>query len=163
MKFKTKHSYIYDDDSRVYSESGSPEAIKYSSRYAKDGSIEVYEVGKKNTQEYIESWADSCDLNKMIARYMAGDETALNRVKGEFLDLTSMPTSFADMFNLVRDAEDNFAALPVEVKEKFNNNAVEYYMQYGSDSFVEKIKSVMKVSADDVKVIVEEKGVEVDA
>lgn len=101
----------------------------YKPEFDKNGHYELKKDGKENIYEKIQSWADSCDLALLMKKFENGDYSALNKTNPVYMDITDFPTSYMEMFNRLQDAEDNFGQLPVEIKEKFNNNFREYLAQ----------------------------------
>lgn len=72
----------------------------------RDGNNLILEkVGQINQQEVIESYADSVDLGKMIERFRrSGDQSILDRRRGEYFDASGMPTDLREHIHMVRDA-----------------------------------------------------------
>lgn len=107
---------------RVTSEPGSPIKKQYQGRIDKNGNIVVESKGEFNLYAYINSFADSVDINVLLARFANGDKNALIQRAADYLDITNIPNNIADMLNLVNDGKRLFDSLPVEVKKKFDNN-----------------------------------------
>ena len=147
MKFRTQ----FDSHERMASESGSPIRIEYESYYDDNGNLELRPCGKVDQYMDIQSHADSVDINIILARYVNGDESALNRAQGFYGDISSAPQSIIDVMNLVMKGEREFNALPIAVKEKFENNFAQFIATAGSDEWKEK----MSVSQDPPEVIKE--------
>ena len=70
---------MYDPRDPVYAEPGNPDVPVYSPSVDNDGHIVLEEIGIKNLPEYIDSFRESCDINNLVARFNAGDVTALSR------------------------------------------------------------------------------------
>ena len=95
-----------------------------------------------NMKEYINSFKDSCDINILLKRFKAGDQDAIAQFThsyGEYMDLAEIPDNFNDMMELARKGEDMFNSLPVEMKEKFNNNYEEFVGSVGTKEWMEKM------------------------
>lgn len=114
MNFRTQYDRI-----RCVSDSGSPEHILYRSKIDKFGNIELVEDGFINTYERIQAFKDSTDINKVIARFMAGDESALSKAQGLYFDASKLPNSFSGMLNFINDAQQAFENLPVDIRRQF--------------------------------------------
>lgn len=123
----------------LYTESGSDIKVIYSSKVNDDGTIELVPSGKEDWQSYIESFADSVDINYIIARYQNGDLSALNQRNGVFGDFTQMPKTYAEMLQVQINAKDAFDRLPVDVKEKFHNDFNQYLATAGSEEWLNKL------------------------
>ena len=99
----------------------------------KDGKRELRKNGEYNLYAEIQSYKDSVSIDYILARFMNGDETALSRAQGIYGDFTEMPRTLAELQQRVIDAEDLFNSLPLDVKEKYNFSASEFFAQLDSD------------------------------
>lgn len=81
----------------------------------------VYMLEESRT---IQSAADECDINKIVARAKAGDDiTSLFRTRpGQYRDMTEIPTDLRDAIAIVQRADALFMALDANVRERFGNN-----------------------------------------
>lgn len=93
---------------RVASESGSGLRQLYIPCF-EDGCFSVEESGVFDLQEQINANAASCDINVLVARYNAGDVTALSRRQGFFGDFTSAPDSYRQALEIVNGFESAFS------------------------------------------------------
>lgn len=119
--FRTPHEAIADHP-RVFIEPGDPEKVLYSPSFDSNGHMELKEVGKESLYQFIQSHKESCDINVILARFSAGDTTALAKRQMFYADLTEFPTTYADVVNTMHGAEDYFTHLPVEVRAKFGHD-----------------------------------------
>lgn len=149
----------YDKHERLFTNSGETEHIIYSSRYNERGEVELFESGKENIPEMINSYAESCDINSILKRYESGDVGVLNQRQGVFIDAVDMPHSYAELLNTVIEGEQKFNSLPLEVREKFNHSYAEWIAQTDSPEWFEKMGLVKPVEK---PVETVEKGVEVN-
>lgn len=81
----------------------------------------------------------SCDIHYILKRFANGEMDVLSKVQGAFGDFTNLPKNFAEVMNLTIDAQNHFDSLPVEVKQKFDNNFVQYMQSFGSDDWAMKV------------------------
>lgn len=93
---------------RVVSESGSGLRQLYIPCFV-DGCFTIEESGTFDLQEQINANASSCDINVLVARYNAGDLTALSRRQGVFGDFTSAPDSYRQALEIVKGFESAFS------------------------------------------------------
>ena len=93
---------------RVASESGCGLRQLYIPCYV-DGCFTIEESGVFDLQEQINANASSCDINVLVARYNAGDLTALSRRQGFFGDFTSAPDSYRQALEIVKGFESAFS------------------------------------------------------
>ena len=88
-----------------------------------------------NLDERIQAHKDAVDLQSILQRYQSGDKTALDRVNTMYIDAIDMPKSYAQMFERVDDMKKIFASMPLEIKNKFNNNPATFWKKSGSPEF----------------------------
>lgn len=130
MKVKT----IYDRE-RIYSNSGSPEKTIYGSKLLSNGRIATFEKSKEDFYSYIQSFAESVDINNTISKFINGDINALNQRKGEYIDCSEFPTNYAEVLNVINNATNIFNSLPLEERAKFNFNLNEFIVSIGSEKY----------------------------
>ena len=69
-------------------------------KVTEDGHAVLKKVGETDQQALINSYADECDVNRIVARCAAGDYSALARVQGLYTDISGMPDNPTDAFAL---------------------------------------------------------------
>lgn len=130
MKFRTKYDRL-----QVSAEAGSPIKVKYKGAYDENGVFDLVESGKENLYDYIQSFKDSVDIHVILAKYMNGDQTALNRYEPLFGDFSQLPDNLPAMLNVIEAAKDSFNQLDPALREKFGNNFLAFAGAIGSDDF----------------------------
>lgn len=133
MEFKRK----WDEHKRYISEPGSGVRITYGSELDQNKNIIVKPKGEENLYAYINSFADSVDINVLLARFTNGDEMALKQRAASYIDISSLPTNLNEFIEYSRNATSFFETLPVTVKEKFNNNVLEFIAGIGTKEWDE--------------------------
>ena len=132
MKFRNQ----FTADSNVFvSNPGSKIVAEYGLVTAEDGSTSVGVVGEKNLDAIIQSNKDTGNVALLVAKYNAGDTEALNRVRGVYGDFRNMPTTYAEMVSRLHECRAVFEALPVDIKEQFDNNPDVFWSEYGTERF----------------------------
>lgn len=145
MKFRNQ----FTNDSHVFvSNPGSKIVADYGLITAEDGSTVVGVVGEKNLDAIIQSNKDTGNVALLVAKYNAGDEEALNRVSGVYGDFRNMPTTYAEMVSRLNECRAVFEALPVDIKEQFDNNPDVFWSEYGTERFNNIITGCTEQSAD---------------
>jgi len=72
-----------------------------------------------------ESCAPECDINRIVAKYRkTGLIEHLARNPGRYQDMAD-PIDYHAAMNLVIDAQDSFAALPANVRKRFENEPMQ--------------------------------------
>ncbi len=132
MKFRNQ----FTNDSNVFiSNPGSKIVADYGLITSDDGVTTVGVVGEKNLDAIIQSNKDAGNVALLVAKYNAGDPEALNRVKGVYGDFRNMPTTYAEMVSRLNECRALFEALPVDIKEQFDNNPDVFWSEYGTERF----------------------------
>lgn len=115
--------------------SGSPTVPKFRSVIKRDGDIELVPDGVRYVDLEIQSYADSCDLNVIIARYLSGDFNAIpDPSKSVYSDLTDLPRTRQEVLQAVIDAEKAFSELPLEARQKYNNSWQQFYLAFEQEA-----------------------------
>lgn len=130
---------------RYYTCPGDPIHIIYRPSVDKEGNIELVESGKENTDDIIQSYAESCDIVTILARACNGEPELLNQRQGTFGDFTQMPKTFAEMLQLQIDSNRLFDSLPSDVKDKFGNDSNKFFAQAGTKEWAETLGDVLSV------------------
>lgn len=97
------------------------------------------ESGTVNIYDEIQSHRQSVELSTLLQRYAQGDVTALNKIQGVYADVVDMPSTYSELFERVRDAENSFNALPDDVRALFDNSPVSFWQSIGTPEFATKI------------------------
>lgn len=119
---------------------GSPEKTVYSGEFDDEGKFSVQPVGKVNLYEEIQMYRDSCDINSILERYSAGDDSVLEKTNGFFADFSAFPDNYAGVFNLIESCRNFFDKMPASFKEKYGNNFETFMASAEAEDFLPKIK-----------------------
>ena len=148
-------------DNKRFSERGEPIKVIYSPIVNDDGTITLKESGKENLDDYINSFKDEVDINQLIARFTNGEVGVFNQRQGYYGDFTEFPKTYAEMLQLQINSKNFFDSLPVPIKEKFDNDANQFFAQTGSKEWIDIMSSLHSdgnQSSDDIVIDKEEKG-----
>ena len=74
----------------------------------------------------------------MLQRYAAGD-TSVMRNDARYIDTSNIPTSIHEMFNYMNSQREKFDALPVAIKQKFDNSFEVWASTSGTADWIEKM------------------------
>lgn len=149
-KFYTK----YNKPAGTKSPAGEIMRTLYSSRFDKNGNVEIYEIGKQNVYEYIQSHAESVDINVILAKFAAGDTKVLQKVESRYIDTIGLPTTYAEMLNVVIGAEQHFDSLSADEKSKYGNSFERYLSsldQVVQESVETEVQGTIKTDEPEVK------------
>lgn len=137
--FRTKYNRLND----IKTEPGSEFRPVFSSKLDKEKNIQVEQKGQENFYDYIQSFAESCDINLIFAKYAAGDKDALNQRVKEYIDITNIPTNINDFVEYTKNSTEVFKTLPIEVQEMFDNNVIKFMEGMEQKDFSAKLEKAL--------------------
>lgn len=140
---RNKNACVVDPNDFVTC-SGDQYRILYSPVVLSDGNIELVECGKDDIQEFIQSFKDQTDMTYILQRMAVGDASVLNQRTPMYGDFTDMPKTYAEALQLVIDRERQFMELPLDVRNKFDNDFRKWFAQSGSEEWFDKMSSVIQ-------------------
>lgn len=124
----------------IYTNPGSPKKITYKLKVLPDGTTKLVEAGKENIQAYIQSFAESTDINTIMTRLANGDVSVLNKSVPQFGDFTGMPSTLAEFMQLEIDCKNLFDSLPIETKKLFDMDKNKFLASAGDLEWFDKVK-----------------------
>lgn len=105
----------------------------------KRGHKNLHKVGEHDIWEEIQSYKEECSIDNILARAAAGDPNALNQRKGFYADITDTPKTLAEAQNNILKLKQGFEKLPAEIREKFDNSKEKFVMEFGTQSWIDKM------------------------
>lgn len=140
----------YEDEKpkRKPSNPGNIMEPQYRERYDENGNAYLEQVGEVNTYEKIQSYKDEVDPMSILARYAAGDTTVMAN-PGWYIDTSKLPKSYIEWRNLMNEQKEKFESLPLEIRNKFNNNFDNWAATAGEPEWIEKMGIMPKANAAD--------------
>lgn len=115
----------------------------------KDTGRELVKTGEKDVYALIQSRLDETKIENIIKRVTYDPEALGNQNwqnSGAFVDISEVPTSYHEWYGRIKDAEDEFEKLPVEVKAKWGYDVETYVMAYGTKEWADKMGILTKTS-----------------
>lgn len=101
---------------------GSPEYTESIVRFSPDGNLFLEQGAKRNRQNEINSYKDSCDVNMMIRRYENGDQLALLRDNtGAYADLSTLPKNIHEADKLQKRINSLYDSMGDDIKAKYGS------------------------------------------
>lgn len=110
----------------------------YVERYTETGHPYLVKDGETDIVAIIQSHKEECDINLMLQRYAAGD-TSVMRNDARYIDTSELPTTIHGFFNLMAAQREKFDALPIEIKQKFDNSFEVWASMAGTGEWTEKM------------------------
>lgn len=132
LKDKQKHSL------KFVSDPGNPMKEVKHGELQVDGTIKLVVDRIENTDETIQSFAPSTMIENIMTRIAAGQTELLNQKNGFFMDTIGLPSNYADVLNLVIKGQEVFEKLPVEIKQRFDNDFNKWFIAMDKEDFFEK-------------------------
>lgn len=111
-----------------------------------DGQPHLVVDSVDNLFEYVQASKEECNVYNLIERYRRGDKTALGQPGGQYVDVTGMPTSLMEAFNVMQKTRRSFDALPADVRAKFDDN-FDVYLQTMATANVDQLQSLFGAPA----------------
>jgi hypothetical protein len=115
----------------------------------KDKGRELVKTGEKDVYALIQSRLDETKIENIIKK-ATYDPAALGsqdwQNNGTFVDISDVPTSYHEWYGRIKDAEDKFEKLPVEIKAKWDYDVEAYVMAYGTEEWADKMGILKKTS-----------------
>lgn len=106
-----------------------------------DGTENLVIVGYTDTYEVIQSHADSVDIKAIVERCtITGDTSELYKTEGFYADMTIMPKNRAEALQAIAEAENVWNKLPIEAKQKFDNDVSKFFASAFSDEWYKKLE-----------------------
>lgn len=110
---------------------------EYIEKIDKDGHKFLEKSGQTNIYDKIQASHEETKIYNIIKRYEQGDETALDRVTGMYIDSTGMPKSLMEAHQRIAEIENAFEKLPLEIRADFNHNPSEFISRMSSGTGME--------------------------
>lgn len=130
---------------RFISSPGSHIRPVYAGELQEDGSLKLVVTEEQDIQEVIESYRMSTELSVILDRFNAGDATALHAYDEIYADISHMPKSMIEAVNKIESYKEVFNNLPIDIKNKFDNNFNIWLAQAGDPGWL----AAMQISAVD--------------
>ena len=74
------------------------------------------EVGEIDLQDRINSFAQECDINRIVQRAANGDVDVLHKVQGSYIDISGLPDNVHDLHKLIQRSEDVYNQMSDDFK-----------------------------------------------
>lgn len=131
--------------------SGEMEEDVYEIQVDVRGHKSLVATGKTNVYEKIQESLEETKIENIIRRALGGDESALAVMHGTYADVREAPKSLAEMQQAIIAANNEFLKLPVEYREKFNHSPEQFIAEWGTETWVEKMKTPKEKKLEEMK------------
>lgn len=142
---------------KMKTEPGNRMATTYEVEIDSHGHKELKATGKTDTYAKIQSYLEETKIENILARALLGDDEALNRVEGKYIDTTEMPKTLAEAQNMIIKMKTEFDSLPIEVRKEFNFSPEQFIATAGTEEWAKALGYETKT-----EVIAEQKEIKVE-
>lgn len=139
----------YSGQVRHTSLTGNGHEPEYEYKVTKEGR-ELVKTGETDVYALIQSRLDETKIENIIKRATYDPNTLGSqewRTNETMTDISDMPTNYHEWYGRIKDAENEFNKLPIEIKSKWDNDVEKYIMAYGTKDWADKMGILPK--ADD--------------
>lgn len=127
------------DPNKFVSCPGSDTKTVYTTKVQDDGTILLIPSGKENIKEKINSYVDQTDIAYIIRQLQLGDTSVINPSKAMYGDFTETPTDLRHAMQIMIDGEKAFYDLPLDTRQKFDNDFRKWLVSAGSPDWLTKM------------------------
>lgn len=113
--------YVHRSPSRRPCGSGERKRPIYQRQCETGKEATLVKVGESDLQDFIQSFADECDVSRIVQRYANGDSSVLQRVQGVYCDVVGVPTDLTTAFQTVSAARAYYETLPEAARRDFGS------------------------------------------
>lgn len=131
----------YRDKSLDQTNPGCRLVDQYKLSYLDDGTETLEVCGKLDVYEKIQSYRDQTDIKAIIDRcIITQDMRELYKTEAFYADMTVMPKSRIDALKSLAEAQNVWAKLPADIKEKFDNDVNKFFRSAFSEEWYKKLE-----------------------
>lgn len=103
---------------------------------------ELVKTGETDVYALIQSRLDETKIENIIKRATYDPTTLGNQdwqTSEKMVDISDAPKNYHEWYGRIKEAEAEFDKLPVEVKNKWDNDVEKYIMAYGTEEWADKM------------------------
>lgn len=133
-KFKIPYTEIKSETTPA----GDPIVKTYEERINEYGETHLEETGEKNIHEEIQQYKEESMIENAINRVIDGDVSML-RADGSYIDCTKMPANLIEAQQMIKDLNNTWLKLPIDVRSKYNHSVEQFVGAAGSKEWLEDL------------------------
>ena len=121
---------------------------EYSYEIDEKGARTLKRTGEVNVYAQIQTYLEETKIENIIQR-ATDDPAAIGSqewMTQATVDISNMPENYHEWRKMVNDAENQFDALPAELKAKFDNSVEKYITEMGTESWLTKLGILPKTN-----------------
>lgn len=140
IEIKKPFRTILDPPKVTVTPSGTKEEDIWQLKIDEKGNETFYIAGKTNVYEKIQAHLEETKLENILAKCIdTGDTTLLEQRQGFYADISEMPSTWIEAQNKIKNAENIFNNLPLEVRKQYDNNFNKYLADVGSKTWLKNM------------------------
>lgn len=116
-----------------------------------DGQWKFETVNKIKISDYINSFADQCDMRIILQKLKEGDTSVLNQRASFYGDAVNVPHTQAEALQIMIDSRKKFDSLSDAQKKAFDGDFQKWFSTVGTVSWFDKMGLIKKEEVQDVK------------
>lgn len=128
---------------------GEKTQIEHTPHMGLDGRRKLLKDNPKPIYEMIQASREQCEIERIVKRALQGDESVLNAIEGQYIDITGAPKSLAHAQQIIINAKNDFEKLDTETKKKFENNVEIFIATAGSKDWMDKMGLTEKLEREE--------------
>lgn len=111
----------------------------YHGEVGTDGIIRLVCDDVIDIQEKMQSYEPSTNIYNILSHLSPSEFAAMEPPSGGLIDFTDMPKTYAEALQLVINGQNSFMKLPLEVRQKFNNDFNQWFATSGAPDWYRKM------------------------
>lgn len=155
--YKNYADRIADGSSHTYLNPGCRVVFTYHPAVNAKGYDSLVKDGTHNLYAEIQSYADTCDLQNVLANFdlstgvapMSYDDAAEGVVDFVHSDLSGSPSTLGNVFNDARACDAFFARLPLDVRKHFGHSVVNFERACCDGSLDQELRAAYNIAEED--------------
>lgn len=126
-----------DDPVNTFTPSGEEVEEMLAMKIDDNGNETFYVKGKTNVWEKIQAFKSETEIETILKRLTdTGDASILERANPQYIDISEMPDNIFEAHQKIKDAEETFNNLPIEIRREYEFNFNKYLADYGSKNWL---------------------------
>lgn len=109
-------------DYEVATEPGDKMRQMWRTKIDVDGIKKLVPDGEYDQDAEIQLYEESVNVNNIIERYINGDDSALDRAKAFYADVSKVPKNMAQILEMNNQAQQVFMQLDPKIRELYDNS-----------------------------------------
>lgn len=123
---------IFNKPQKKPSPAGNHIQIEHRLHVDKDGKTKLIWDKKVNIYDKIQEGREQTEIDFIMRKATEGDTTILNMVKGQYMDVTDMPSTLAQAQQIHINLKNQFFELPWDIRKEYNDDADQYIADIGT-------------------------------